>query len=247
MSVALSKNLPFSRDLVGEVASYVTYPTAKSGGEPIFLFSFSTGTAHVSRIRFAPDDSVWCSDGMSVAIFSSNGAFIRDVLGGVERHPLLDVIGLPDIHDFTLDSQGHAFFTELEKISMCRLRNSSVSVIRCFAARRKIRELDGLSCPVVDAQGLLYVIDDENSCVQVLSSQGDFLRSIGEDVLESPQEMALSSANEIFIADDDCQVKVCRELFLIFWSTISVRCFVRTANTCAPLAARARATDNSNS
>lgn len=65
----------------------------------------------------------------------------------------------------------------------------------------------------VDSKGNIYVADRSNNCIQVFTSEGDFMRVIGKpgkakDELKGPLGIAIDTEDNVYVGEIDCRVSV---------------------------------------
>lgn len=122
------------------------------------------------------------------------------------------VTGVNSISDFSPGGGSMATPTAAVNIT-ARESDPQGGFLEVFSDQRIVRrtfaggldwEASGFNWPVavaMDPQGNVHVVDKGGSEIQVLSSSGTFVRSYGEDDLDSPSDIAIDSDGTVYVAD----------------------------------------------
>lgn len=195
----------FSLDLVKLVCRYLICPTATPDAKPSLLLTIGSRGRDDGQFDFAiyglscsPDGKIWIAVEDRVQIFNDEGKFLFKA-----RAPWKDACGIAFAADgtaFIADHRDHCVF-------VCA---PDGGYLRRFGSKgRALGEFNGPIAVAVDSKKeLVFVSDDNNNRVQVLTFNGEHVRFIGDgpnadDKLYWPRELVLTAAEEIVVCDSN--------------------------------------------
>lgn len=219
ISESLAEALPrFSLDLVKVVVNFLIFPTAsKDAAKPVLLQLMGASGKDDGQFDYpifglgvSPSNTLWVAVEKRVQVFSADGVFLHHVAKGSWE----DACGLA----FAANGDVYIADHQTHSITVCR---SDGTFLRRFGKEGSgNEEFNGPIALAVDSkQGLVFVSDDNNNRVHVVTLEGKFVRNIawenavGDESVHWPRGIALTEDGQVVVADSaHHRVQVCCSL-----------------------------------
>ena len=127
-----------------------------------------------------------------VDVIRENGAFVRRIGAGVLKDPW----------DVTVYN-GEVFVADFGLHSVSVFSHYGELVHTIGSRGTGPGQFEGVTGVVISPEGELYVTDRNNSRVQVLTTQGVYVREFGNEKLNQPQKLQLSVDKHVLVADNE--------------------------------------------
>ena len=175
-------------------------------GEKIKSFGFygsSRGKLqHPSGIAFTFDNHILIADEFShqIHMFTLENRFVKSVgqegNGPLQFNRPLGIAVHPSGKVLVADSRNFRVQVLHADISFSHLLEKAPGELSCP------------HCLSIDSNGVVYVTDKYNHCVQLFSVDGQFISSFGSDQLYRPTGICIDSTNTLYITDENNHVSV---------------------------------------
>lgn len=223
-TLAVSLHL-MSFDLVKMVLRYLWHPAPLADATPKLLLKFGSEgpggvfPSSVYGVACSPDNKIYTSCLDHVRVFSSEGQFLHHVAQGKWN----DACGI------AFDDAGNSYITDYSQHAVVVCSPDGTTVIRRIGSLGSgPGQFKNPWYIALDRKhSELYVVDEHSRC-QVLSLDGQFIRSFGKHGKEDaefdwPRGIAVNSKHEIAIADwHNDRIEVCHYVLRSAWFTLVV-------------------------